>query len=139
MAFWFFYSVLLSLICTYMPGTCNFLHLVLLAVSFVAINFYFLSFKLYTGPSKPGSHGGTGTPVLNQNKKCPFQLLYCFLALFPVLVLLCQDSLLSYQIINTIISIRNNLLNTLYDIYQDVGIVVVYFIIRSENKVKENK
>ena len=32
---------LLSLVCTYIPGVCNFLHLVLLAVSFVVINFLF--------------------------------------------------------------------------------------------------
>ena len=38
------HSILLSLICTYIPGVCNFSHLVLLAVSFVVINFYFLSF-----------------------------------------------------------------------------------------------
>ena len=35
----FFNSVLLSFISTYIPGVCNFLHLVLLAVSFVVINF----------------------------------------------------------------------------------------------------
>ena len=38
----------LSLICTYIPGVCNFLHLVLMAVSFVVIRFlfffHFLSF-----------------------------------------------------------------------------------------------
>ena len=37
----FFYSVLLSHICTYIPSVCNFLHLVLLAVSFAVINFMF--------------------------------------------------------------------------------------------------
>ena len=39
--FLFIYSVLLSIICTYIPGVCDFLHLVLLAVSFVVINFLF--------------------------------------------------------------------------------------------------
>ena len=39
--FLFIYSVLLSLICIYIPGVCNFLHLVLLAVSFVVIHFLF--------------------------------------------------------------------------------------------------
>ena len=39
--FLFTYSVLLSLICTYIKGVCNFLHLVLLAVSFFVINFLF--------------------------------------------------------------------------------------------------
>ena len=42
--FLFIYSVLLSLICTYIPGVCNFLHLVLLVVRFVVIHFYVLSF-----------------------------------------------------------------------------------------------
>ena len=42
----FIYSVLLSLICTYIPGVCNFLHLVLLAVGFVVISFLvFLAFS----------------------------------------------------------------------------------------------
>ena len=39
--FLFIYSVLLSIICTYIPGVCDFLHLVLLAVSFVVISFLF--------------------------------------------------------------------------------------------------
>ena len=39
--FLFIHSVLLSLIRTYIPGVCNFLHLVLLAVSFVVINLLF--------------------------------------------------------------------------------------------------
>ena len=39
--FLFICSVLLSIICTYIPGVCDFLHLVLLAVSFVVINFLF--------------------------------------------------------------------------------------------------
>ena len=34
----------LSLICTYIPGVCNFLHLVLMAVSFVVIRFLFFFF-----------------------------------------------------------------------------------------------
>ena len=41
--FLFIYSVLLSLICTYIPGVCNVLHLDLLAVSFIVI---FLAFLL---------------------------------------------------------------------------------------------
>ena len=37
--FAFIHFVLLFLISTYIPGVCNFLHLVLLAVSFVVLNF----------------------------------------------------------------------------------------------------
>ena len=39
--FLFIYSVMLSLICNYLPGVCNFLNLVSLAISFVVINFLF--------------------------------------------------------------------------------------------------
>ena len=35
----------LSLVCTYIPGVCNFLHLVLMAVSFVVIRFLFFLFS----------------------------------------------------------------------------------------------
>ena len=41
---WFFYYVLLFLICAYIASVCNFLHLPSLVVSFVVINFYFLCF-----------------------------------------------------------------------------------------------
>ena len=41
--FLFIYSVLLSLICTYIPDVCNVLHLDLLAASFIVI---FLAFLL---------------------------------------------------------------------------------------------
>ena len=45
--FLFVHSALLSLICTYIPGFCNFLRLVLLTVRFVVINFFiFLAFSL---------------------------------------------------------------------------------------------
>ena len=39
----FSFSALLSLIFSYFLGVCNFLHLVLLAISFVVINFLFSS------------------------------------------------------------------------------------------------
>ena len=44
--FLFIYAVLLSLVCTDISDICNFLHLVLLAVSFIVIIFYFPSFLL---------------------------------------------------------------------------------------------